>query len=1066
MRRAVLLGFAAALPWCAVATSGSDPREAVQRLIDDGRFAEAQSTARALLAAEEHLPTPQPAAVAGLLEPLVAAMALDLECREECAALAKRALSLRLAAGGEDDPAVAKALVPYGMAQERLGDFPAAHTAFRRAVVLRERAGEHRDPLLIDALTLEGALLARTSRYEEARPVLERAVALAEAPPADDLRLARALHRRAGLAFNQGILDDARHDIERALQLRRAILRPDHIDIAGAVGLLALVETASGDYAKARPLYEEALDRLTRSYGADSPLLGPAHYNMALFLMDIGDLAGARPHMERWSAIVLAQFGPDHPDASGSGPGELMMEMGDYPAARVSLERSLHVREASFGPDADVVGYSALPLGELLLRMDDLEAAESTARRAVAVFEKNHGAASPLVSDALVTLGLILERRTHDQEAESIFRRAYDNDVAALGPDHPHTATVLGHLARLRFKRGERGLALDSSLDAIASLRGSLVRTARGLPERAALGYAATLHALFDLPCTILGGGPGSAEHSIAHAADVTRLWNEVVRSRALVLDEMAARHRTVLEHESVQVKALADQLAQARADLAHYLTVDGPTATGEVYRDRLRSLIEAKDRAEGALADRSAAFRGEIAARDVGLAGVLRALPPKTALVSFVRYDDLGAGASYLAFVHGAAQIPPVLVPLGGAADLEERVRLWRREVSVLPRSPGDETRYRDAAVALRRALWDPLAPHLKAASLVLLVPDGALSLVNLATLPLDDGRYLLEAGPPLHLLSAERDAVRPPPGVHRGRGILLVGAPDFQSPGTLVAASTAAAALPPTAVPPSPPDEAPDLPPLYRGLRSSCGDFRSLVFDPLPGAQAEIEEIAALWRRGGAPDSSDGPVVRLTGDEASEEAFKRQAPSHRILHLATHGFFVSDRCDSALERADDFMPPARGPHPVRTIESPLLLSGLAFAGANRREAPARDGADDGILTADEIASLDLRGVEWAMLSACGTGLGPSQNGEGVFGLRRTFQVAGARTVLMSLWDVEDQATRDWMRRLYERRLRGRTTVESLRDATLASLAARRAAGVSTHPFSWGAFVAAGDWR
>jgi CHAT domain-containing protein len=142
------------------------------------------------------------------------------------------------------------------------------------------------------------------------------------------------------------------------------------------------------------------------------------------------------------------------------------------------------------------------------------------------------------------------------------------------------------------------------------------------------------------------------------------------------------------------------------------------------------------------------------------------------------------------------------------------------------------------------------------------------------------------------------------------------------------------------------------------------------------------------------------------------------------------------------------------------------LALSGLALAGANRRAA-APAGSDDGILTAEEVSSLDLRGVEWVVLSACDTGVGEVRAGEGVFGLRRAFAAAGARTTIMSLWSVEDQSTRDWMAHLYRARLeRGRTTVEAVTDASRSILRRRRARGLSTHPFYWGAFVAAGSWR
>lgn len=211
---------------------------------------------------------------------------------------------------------------------------------------------------------------------------------------------------------------------------------------------------------------------------------------------------------------------------------------------------------------------------------------------------------------------------------------------------------------------------------------------------------------------------------------------------------------------------------------------------------------------------------------------------------------------------------------------------------------------------------------------------------------------------------------------------------------------------------------------------------------FEPLPASRDEVDTVVRLWNQTQAGTS------RLTGAAATEAAFKAQAAGRRVLHLATHGFFLGGRC----------RPAARA--------TPLLLSGLILAGANHRDEATAE-QEDGVLTAEEVAALDLRGLEWAVLSGCATGLGEIRIGEGVFGLRRAFQVAGAGTVIMSLWAVGDQTTAQWMARLYESRLTEQlSTADSVREASLAVLRQRRANGLSPHPFYWAAFVASGDWR
>jgi CHAT domain-containing protein len=227
---------------------------------------------------------------------------------------------------------------------------------------------------------------------------------------------------------------------------------------------------------------------------------------------------------------------------------------------------------------------------------------------------------------------------------------------------------------------------------------------------------------------------------------------------------------------------------------------------------------------------------------------------------------------------------------------------------------------------------------------------------------------------------------------------------------------------------------------------------------FVDLPGSRNEVAEVARLW-----PD-----VTVLTGRAATETAVKRAVGGRQVVHFATHGFFLGSGCEpgAAGTRAVGGLALAKPRTVPGLADNPLLLSGLALTGANNRGA-RKPAQDDGILTAEEVAALNLQATEWAVLSACDTGLGEIKAGEGVFGLRRAFQIAGVRTVIMSLWPVDDQGVRLWMRALYEGRLQKHlSTADAMHDASLSVLRARRTRGQSTHPFYWAGFVAAGDWR
>jgi len=320
-----------------------------------------------------------------------------------------------------------------------------------------------------------------------------------------------------------------------------------------------------------------------------------------------------------------------------------------------------------------------------------------------------------------------------------------------------------------------------------------------------------------------------------------------------------------------------------------------------------------------------------------------------------------------------------------------------------------------------------------------VFVVPDGALHLVSFAALPAGASQYVVETGPLIHYLSTERDLMRATKSVAAGAGLLAIGGPAFNAPGVLSKITA----------------------PSFGRMRSACHDLPLMHFDPLPAAVKEVEAIAVVWNR---TSHRVLPVTRLTGPEATESAFKEQAPGRRVIHIATHGFFLTESCGST---ADSSRAATANHMAARTTrENPLLLSGLILAGANRRLDATQD-EEDGILTAEEVAAMNLEGVDWAVLSGCDTGNGTIRVGEGVFGLRRAFQLAGVRTVIMSLWSVDDQATRSWMTTLYQgRQMKNLSTADAVRSASLAALHQRRAAGLSTHPFYWGAFVATGDWH
>jgi CHAT domain-containing protein/tetratricopeptide (TPR) repeat protein len=847
--------------------------------------------------------------------------------------------------------------------------------------------------------------------------------------------------------------------LERALAINESAFGPNHPRTATVEVNLGGVLSMMGDLPAARRVLEQAIASYEQSVGLSHPDASAAMTNLSSVLMDLGDFDAARVLCRRTLQEAEEKLGPNHilVAMALTNLGLLERRTGHPGTAKPLFIRGLAIRENALGREAYDVSLSLEGLADAYRDLGDLDSARVTCARGLSIRQKELGDQNPETAREMSHLASILADGGDLESAEALFDRAARIQEATLGPAHPDLASSLASRAEVLLRMGREDPAFETALR-VEEIAGDHLRwMARRMPESDALRYEAVRASGLGVLLAVTVDDPAPAR--------VRRAWSAAIRTRALVLDEMASRHRALVLDEDPGIAELEQRLTAATTRLANLVVQEAGFLPSEAFLGLLSAAGKEKKEAEDALAERSAAFRMEIHATHVDLAGLESALHAGEALVGIYRYSraKTAAGPFYVAFVQNGPGRDPAVVDLGPAAALDSLVSRWNRMVARSTSAAGVseaalEADTRVAGAALRSALWAPLESDLAGAARVFFVPDGAANLVNLAALPDGDRSYLLETGPTVHYLSSERDLLTPVEEASDGAGLLALGGPDFDDSGT---------APPPQSGFPAPAEV------LFRGGHSGCREFANLVFEPLPGSAREAKEIGALWKRAtkqatkqgtpraGAPRKND--LVLLAG-AATESAFKQLAPGRRVLHLATHGFLLGADCAPAGPAG--LSPAGVASGPVLSGDEPLLRCGLALAGANRRDVSDPNG-EDGILTAEEIASLDLSGVEWAVLSGCETGAGDVLAGEGVLGLRRAFQVAGVRTLVMSLWKVDDEATRTWMRELYRARLdQGLSTSDAVREASLAVLRELRKNGEATHPFLWGAFVAAGDWR
>jgi CHAT domain-containing protein/tetratricopeptide (TPR) repeat protein len=1060
-----------------------------ESLNEQGRYAEAEALSRERLAAAEADHGPDSLEAARILDSLVRALWRQGKFREpETLTLAERAVRVKEEHLGPDDPEVAKSLLDLGILQHYLGDLERAREIHARALEILEREHGPDSFEVAPALNALAVDVSRLGRPDEALELYERARVIRETelgPVHPDV--AKTLLNMAQLNEEIGRYREALELALRGSEILEQTLGSDHPTTARSYGSVALQLGTLGNYREMIEYGRRQVEGCRTAFGEDHPEFGWSLMNLGAVTMQVGRYAEALDLVEQAYPILVAAFGEEHHNLAYAEiqMGKALRFLGDYELAADWQRRAVDRRRVGLGPDHPLTLDAQEFLAELLIAagerveaMDLLEQTLESRRRVqgadhplvarvmhqVAVIQVQDGDAATARATLEEVLEIRLEALGEDHEAVGDTRlvlaqamieqgahaeagphldRALEIYINALGAEHPRVAEVLRTRARFNWAAGNPALAFDDALRAEAIGRDHLRLTARSQPEAVALRYARVRSSALDLALTL-----ATEQRSPTEAA---RAWDAVVRSRAVVLDEMAHRNRALVAGGDAEVERLASEVVAARTRLAN-LTIRSLGRDESVDLGPLLAEARAeRQQAERALASRSTSFAAESVRDDIGLDEVIERLGMGTALVAYYRFDraadptqpsrqsegrrSRAPGPAYLAFVRPPDDAAPVVVELGTAEEIDESIRAWRETLIEVPTAAlrRSESGYREIATSLRRRIWDPLVPHLGAAERVLIVPDGSVNLLAFAALPAEGNRYLLERGPLLHYLSSERDLVPPPTSAEPAQGLLAIGGAAFDADEPVRSTH----------------DE------VFRGRRSGCSAFRLRRFDPLPETAREVDDIAALWidRSGVDPESA---VVR-TGPAASEAAFKREAPGRQVLHLATHGFFLDESCISSTESERD-------PHGLR--ENPLLSAGLAFAGANRR-ASALPGADDGILTAEEIGALDLGGVEWAVLSACDTGVGEIRAGEGVLGLRRAFEVAGTRTLIMSLWPVEDRAARRWMRELYGARLEnGSDIARAARAASLAVLERQRASDLGGHPSRWAAFVAAGGWR
>jgi MYXO-CTERM domain-containing protein len=1012
----------------------------------------------------------------------VAAMKLYKEGRYgEAIEPAKRAALLAEKAFGADDLLLATSLNNLAVLYSAQGQHGEAEPLHVRALAIREKAlgAHHLD--VATSLNNLAVLYSAQGQYGRAEPLCVRALSIREKTlGGHHPDVARSLSNLAELHKSQGRYVEAEPLHVRALGIREKALGPHHVDVAASLNNLAGLYESQGRYMEAEPLYVRALGIREKALGDEHPDVAMSLSNLAGLYKSQGWDVKAEPLYARALSIREKALGPHHVDVAASlnNLAVLYQGRGGYDESEPLYVRALDILEKALGVQHPNVATSLNNLAELYREQGRYGEAEPLYGRALDIREKALGTHHPDVAASLNNLAGLYQEQGRYVEAEPLYVRALDILENALGKQHLLVAMSLNNLAELYRAQGWYGKAVSLHVRALYILEKVLgahhPSVAVNLNNLALLyreqGRYGEAEPLYLRAVGILEKMPEAGHPALAASLNNLALLYLAQENMEQAITCAERAEETSDEHLSAMMRHGSEQQKHAfmakdisEVDVVITLALRAP-GMAQAQSLAMRHLVRRKGRVMDTMRLTLAAVHDNLdhqgqelldrylSIRSLYATQYLRGpqnIEPEQHRKNLTELEkqkrelevQLSEKSSQFAEVKRAVTLDDIQHALPEDAVLVEWVRYEPFDANANARQDRwHPARYAACVLARRGA---PTCLDLGDAETI---DAAALAFHRAVALGLESRApaRALEAlimAPLRRTLGSARKLYLSPDGalqfipfaalVHRddnGPERYLIEELDL----VYVTGGRDLVRAPRTAVPPGPVTVLGD--PRY-SVPGASGTYR---FPRLPGTRQEAEEIGALFA---------GARV-LTDADASESAVK-SARAPWILHLATHAYFGAKDCTGQ----------------PRTTDNPLLAAGMALADAN----VCHDGrGDDGVLTGEELAGLNLYGTQLVVLSACDTGIGELALKDekrligvrdGVYGLRRALMLAGAETQVVSLWKVNDLATQELMAAYYRALLQGRGRAEALREVQLAMLRSKERA----HPYYWASFAIVG---
>jgi len=1000
----------------------------------------------------------------------------------EAEPLYKRSLEIREKTLGKDHLDVATTLNSLGLLYYNTGRYVEAESMYKRSLEIREKKLGEVHPYIAVSLNNLALLYQTTGRYAEAESLYKRSLDIkGRTLGEDNLDLVITLNNLASLYQATARYAEAEPLYKRSLEIREKVLGKDHPEVALILNNLALLYTQMGRYSEAEPLYKKSIEIDEKALGKDHPELAINLGNLAWLYLDTGRYAEAEPLYKRSLEIREKVFGKQNLAVAESltSLGLLYVTIGRHKEAEALVKRSLEIRVELLGSEHPDVAVSLCNLATIYSETRRYAEAETLLRKALEIDEKALGKDHIALTLILNNLGALHSSTERYAEAETLLKRALQINESVLGANHFAVARNSENLAYVYGKTGryaEVEPLLKRSVEIKTKLLGKdhpeVGLTLNGM----AFLYAFTdrhfeSHSMFTQAISIeekkrenvfsafsekqkmsyMEQNNWIVHGFIIHTALYLQQYNNAVintfdtwlRWKGTVMEAQGRYTDAITHPDEPEINRRFEELTNLRREIARFQLLGPGKMNLEDYRRRLEELERKKELLEVELytLSKDFAFEKMVGRADTKrISEVISKNGADSIYIDFGHvnlYDFRGIrvfGSRYLAFVLLPAKDPIVkLIDLAESKDVDRHIKAYLEEIN-RAKEYGELPRDRilkAEAKALYELLLKPIEAEIKGKKHLYISPDGNLNLIPFEVLTTPEGKYLMEDYN-ITYIAAGRDIIRfMDATVAKGEPVIMAD-PDYDM-GLQEKVKVAR-----------------DMGIIEtRGAAPLSRDAKDMRFKRLPDTKQEANAIEGILK-----EKYKANVRNYQDKKALEEVlFKAKEP--RVLHLATHGYFLRDEEVKTQPQIMGFISQEREKFVDLGIENPMLRSGIVLAGVN---ASLREGRDDGVVSAEKILGLRLKGTDLVVLSACETGVGDVKSGEGVFGLKRSFILSGAKTVVMSLWSIPSKETTELMMDFYTLMVRGKTKAEALREARLNLMKKK------SNPLYWGAFVMVGN--